>query len=83
MYYKYHKINFQREGLRIDSTNWIKKKKAKINQKNYNNKCFQYVATVTLNHEDIKRDQKRISKVKCFINKYNWNGITYTWKIDH
>ena len=29
-----------------------------------------------------KETQKRMSKIKPFINKYNWNGIKYPSKID-
>ena len=28
-----------------------------------------------LNHEVIKKDPQRITKIKPFINKYNWEGI--------
>ena len=28
-----------------------------------------YAATVTLNHEEIKKDSQRMSKIKLFINK--------------
>ena len=37
---------------------------------------------MALNHEEIKRDPQRISKIKAFINKYNWKGINYPSKID-
>ena len=37
---------------------------------------------MALNHEEIKRDPQRISKIKPFINKYNWKGINYPSKID-
>ena len=77
LYHKCHKINFKRGGLHIDSPNWIKKKKATTNPKNEDDKCFQYAATVALNHEKIKRDPQRIPKIKPFINKYNWNGIKH------
>ena len=30
-----------------------------------------------LNYEKIKRDPQRITKVKLFLNKYNWEGINY------
>ena len=40
------------------------------------------MATVALNQGDIKSDPQRISKIKPFINKYNWNGIKYPSKID-
>ena len=47
--------------------------------------CFQYTITARLNQEKIKKDCKRITKMKPFINKYNWEGINilpekYGWK---
>ena len=41
---KYQKINFKCEGLNIDFPDWIKK--ATINPKNGDHKCFQYITTV-------------------------------------
>ena len=35
-------------------------------------KCFQCTKTVTLNHEQIKKDPQKITKIKPFIDKYNW-----------
>ena len=62
----------------IDSPDWIKNKRATINQINKkDNKCFQHAVTVALNHEEIKRDPQRITKIKPFINKYNWEGIDF------
>ena len=40
-------------------------------------KCFQYAATIALNHEEIKKDTQRITKIKPFISKYNWKGIHF------
>ena len=31
------------------------------------NKCFQYVVTVALNYDEIKRDLQNITKIKTFI----------------
>ena len=61
----------------IDSPNWIKNKKSTnpINKKD--NGYFQYAVTVVLNREEIKKDLQRITKVKSFINKYNWEGINF------
>ena len=42
MYCKGNKVNFKRGGSYIDSPDWIKKKKATINLKNADDKCFQY-----------------------------------------
>ena len=46
-------VNCKREGLYIDSPDWIKKKKATINPKNTDDKCFQYAVTVALNYGEI------------------------------
>ena len=61
-------------GWYIDSP----ERKATINLINKkDSKCFQYALTVALNHEEIEKDPQRITKIKSFINKYNWEGITF------
>ena len=82
LYYKCHRVNFILGGSYIDSPDWIKKKKATINLKNTDDKCFQYAATVALNYEEIESHPERVSNIKPFINKYNWKGINYPSKID-
>ena len=52
-------------------------KKTTINLKNNDDKCFQYVLTVALNHEQIKKNPQRISKIKAFIDQCNWKGIDF------
>ena len=66
----------------IDSLDWIKKKKATINQKNKDDKCFQYAERVALNYEKIELHPERVSNIKPFINKYNWQGINTLSKLD-
>ena len=50
-------------------------RKVTINPKNKDYKCFQYAVTVALNHDKINNDPQRVSKIKPFINQYNWNDI--------
>ena len=77
-YYNCHKINPNRVGSYIDSPDWIKNKKATKNLINKNdNKCFQYAATLPLIHEELGKDSGRITKIKPFIDKYNWEEINY------
>ena len=58
-------------------------KKATINLINKKeNKCFQYAVTVSLNYKEIKSNLQRITKIKAFINKFNWEGINYPSKKD-
>ena len=77
LYYKLHKISLNRGGSYIDSPDWIKNKKATINPKNKDNECFKYAITAALNHERIKKDPQRISKLKPFIDNYNWKDIEF------
>ena len=60
LYYKLHKISLNRSGSYIDSPKWLKSKKATINPKNNDNKCFQYAIAAALNHEQIKDHPERI-----------------------
>ena len=60
-----------------------KKEKATINPENKVDKCFHYAGTVALNYEEIKWNPERVSNIKPFINKYEWNGINYPSKIDY
>ena len=71
-------INSNRGGSYTDSPDWIKNKKATINPINKkDNKCFQYLVTVALNHEEIGKALERITKIKPFINKHNWEEKSF------
>ena len=76
IYYKYHKVNFKRGGLYIDSSDWIKKIKATINRKNTDDKCFQYAASLALNYKEIKLNPERVSNIKPFINCLEKNKLS-------
>ena len=62
LYYSLNKISLSlsRGGSYIDYPEWLKSKKATINPKNNDDKCFQYALTVALNYEQIKKDLQRI-----------------------
>ena len=53
-----------------------------MNPKNADDKCFQYAATVALNHEKSESHPKRVSSIKPFTGNYNWEWINYSSKID-
>ena len=61
----------------MKSPEWIVNKRATINPKNKDNKCFQYSITVTLNHQKIKSHPERISNIRPHIDQYNWEGIEF------
>ena len=76
LYYKCNKIIPNHGGSYVDSPDWIKNKKAAINSINKKeNKYFQYTATAALNNEKITKYLQRMTKIKLFKNKYNWEGI--------
>ena len=75
--YDFNKISINRGGSYIESAKWIKGKKPTINPKNNDYKYFQYAVTVTLHHDKINKDPQRVTKIKPFIDKYNWNDIDF------
>ena len=75
--YDLNKISLSRGGSYIDSRKWLKDKKATINPKNNDYKCFQYALTVALNYEQIKKNLQRISKNKLFIDQYLWKETDF------
>ena len=77
LYYNLNRISLSRGGSYMDSPEWEKNKKATINPKNNDGKCFQYALTVALNYEKIKKYLQRISKIKPFIDQYNWKEVSF------
>ena len=77
MDYDFNKISINRGGSYIDSPKWTKIKRSTINPKNNDYKCFQYAITLALKFDKIKKDPQRISKIKPFIDQYNWSDIDF------
>ena len=77
LYYHIHKIKIKRGKSYIKSPEWILNKRATINPKNKDNKCFQYAITAALNHQKIKNHPERILNIKPFIDQCNWKGIDF------
>ena len=53
---------------------WLQGKKAIIN----NNNDFQNALDDALNYQITEKNPQRISKLKPYINKYNWEGIDFS-----
>ena len=77
LFYDLNRITISKGGSYIESPKWLKDKKCAINQENTDNKCFQNAATLALNFNNIDKHHQRISKIKPFINNYNWNNINF------
>ena len=60
----------------------VYKKKRNNKPKNTDDKCFQYVASVALNYEEIESHPERVLSIKTPISKYNQKGINDPSKID-
>ena len=59
LYYDFNKISLNRGGSYIDSPEWLRNKKAAINSKNNDDKCFQYALTAALYYEHIKKKSSK------------------------
>ena len=70
IYYKYHKMSLRRAGQYTDSSDCIKKKKSnnKLKSNNNSEKCFQIKVAAAIKPQN----SERISKIKPFINNFNW-----------
>ena len=75
--YHIHKTSLRRGKSYVKSSEWLINKRATINPKNKDNKCFQYSITVALNHQKIESHPERISNIEPFIDQYNWEGIEF------
>ena len=76
--YHLHKISLNRGSSYIKSFEWLYNKGVTLNPKNTkDSNCFQYAIIAALNHQNIDHHPERISKLKPFINNYNWKDIEY------
>ena len=76
LYFKCDKVIPDCGGSYVDSLYWIKNGTINPINRKYH-KSFQYAVIVTLNQEEIKKDLQRTTKIKPFLNKYNWKGINF------
>ena len=75
LHYNLHKTSLNRGGSYIDSSEWLKNKIATMSPKTNDDKCFQNAIAAALNYERIKSHSETISKIKPFIDQYNWKEI--------
>ena len=76
--YHIHKTSLKRGKSYIKSLEWIVNKRATINPKNEDNRCFQYSIIVVLHHRKTKNYPERISSIHHYFSyDYNWEGIDF------
>ena len=60
--------------LELYSSEWLKSKKESISNED---NCFENALNDSLDYQRIKRYPQKISKLKPYINQYNWKGIKF------
>ena len=83
--HKLKKIGLNRGGPYLDSPKWLKHKKATMNPKNNDDKCFQYALTIALNYQNIKKILKEYQTLNPLLinmigKKYIFHHIKKTGK---
>ena len=48
-----------------------------INPQNKDEECFEWAVIAALDHEEIKKDHQRISRLKSYENQYNWKRLQF------
>ena len=73
LFYHIHKTNLKRGISCIKSPEWVANKKAIINPKNVDDRCFEYSIVVALHHKEIKNHPEKISGSHYYFScEYSW-----------
>ena len=72
-----HRLNLTRGSSYIPLPDWLTKKKAILNPKNLDEKCFKWAVIAGLKWEEIDRDHQRVSKLRRYENEFDWSCIKY------
>ena len=74
--YHIHKTSLKRGNSYIKSPYSVASKKATINPKYVDDRCFEYSIVVALRHKEIRNHQEKIQgSHHLFSSNYNWQGI--------
>ena len=71
LHYDLNNLSLNRGGSYIPTIKWLDTKKATINPKNDDNKCYMYSLVTTQDYKQIKNHPETISNIEPFIDKYN------------
>ena len=61
----------------VETPMCIKSKRAVLNPRSNDNKSSQYSIALSLYYKEIGNDFNRITKIKPYINNFNWNNINF------
>ena len=73
----FHRLNLTRGGSYLPLPKFIERRKAIINPKNEDNKCFKWSVIAALHNSEIKSHPERISNLRKFESLYDWSGISF------
>ncbi|XP_057299543.1 uncharacterized protein LOC130630167 [Hydractinia symbiolongicarpus] len=77
MTYHCHMIDLMRGRSWFKTPEWLQKKHCIINPKNEDEQCFKWAVIAALHFDSIGAHPERISKLKPFVEQYNWSGIEF------
>ena len=78
LYYHLHKVSLNGGGSYIDSPEFIKCKQSTINPQNKDDdECLRYAIIAAVKYAEINNNPERVSKLRPFINNYNWEDIEF------
>ena len=69
--YHIHKTSVKRGNSYIKSPEWVLNKRATINPKNEDNRCFEYSIVIALHHQQMRSYPERMSHIDLFSLIYN------------
>ena len=61
----------------VRTPEWLALKKCVLNPQKNDNKCFQYSVILALYHEQIGKNYYTVSKIKLFVNNFDWKSINF------
>ena len=74
----FHLLNLTRGGSYLPLPDWIAKGKAIINPQNDDDEeCLKWAAIAALKWLDIKFHPECVSKIRKFVDNYDWSGLEF------
>ena len=77
LYINFHRLVLTWGSSYIELPGWIRTINAVINPQNKDGECFKWVVIAVLHHEEIKKDHRRISRLRPYENHHKWKGLEF------
>ena len=73
----FHRLNLTRGNSYLPLPDWLAQKKAIINPQNKDQECFKWAVTAAENLNETGKDPEHISKLRKFVDNYDWSELKY------